>query len=101
MATINQQHRRQINQNLGKNIQCYHDSIPVEEINRSLMPVGFELVCEDGTPFEGTFCGEQGSTLPRVAQLGAGMLGMIDNAGIALSWYKMPSGRLEIVCYLS
>ena len=40
---------------------------------------------------EGIYCGDEGSAYGKV----------FENCGIAHTWYRMPSGRFEIVAYLT
>lgn len=62
----------------------YFDAIPVAQINAILEP--FEMKMEDGI-----YCGADGHLNEQLA----------DNVWLAMTWHKMPSGRYEIVAYVS
>ena len=65
----------------------YFKSIPTAEIKSILAEHGF-----DPEPLNGIYCGASGEADP--VQVG-------DKTWCRLSWYRMPSGRYEITCYLS
>jgi hypothetical protein len=65
---------------------------------------------EDNTPWEGMLLGDNESVLiplgvRRRRSMGEGkyeeFYEPVKNAGLALSWYKMPSGRYEITVYIA
>jgi hypothetical protein len=64
----------------------YFDSIPAAPIAAILESFGL-LTSE----LNGIYCGHEGRTLAQVA----------DNAWLHMTWYRMPSGRFEIVAYVS
>lgn len=84
-------HRR-INDHLCSISSKYHDSIPLETIFGVLRKEGVEVLQEDGTSWEGFLCGENSHTTFPLN---------VKNHVLSLSWYKMESGRWEIVSYLS
>lgn len=86
--------RNRINKEIGK-IGTYHDGIPVDEISVCIKNHGGMMVQEDGTEWSGIFCGEQGTcNIPVV-------FADYSNMFVSISWYKMDSGRYEIVTYIS
>lgn len=64
----------------------YFESIPIKEISDILNKYGF-----DSEPLEGIYTGREGRTHEKVG----------DYTYIVITWYKMQSGRYEIVVYLS
>ncbi len=81
--------RRQANQRIHA-LTCnrYFDSIPVMELQAILADSGF-----NPDPLNGIYCGHEGR-ISDDARVG-------DRTWCNLSWYRMPSGRYEITCYLS
>jgi hypothetical protein len=71
----------------------YFDEIPLDAIFYAVKDKIGQVVQEDGKPWEGFLCGETGSTFFDIAGFRWGKL--------RLTWYKMPSGRYEIVTYIS
>jgi hypothetical protein len=72
---------------LGK---TYHDGLPIPEISEILAKHGMSA---EG--LSGIYCGEQGSTNAQVGTINRRSL------YLHLNWYKMPSGRFEIVAYIN
>ena len=163
---------RRINQKLN-DLGNYHVGIPLDRIDSILQQHGFMLIQEDGTPWSGLLCGEEGQVIFDLADIGSGEFAgyyylrdpetdeVIDAAiipkngrnfhcnkgmpmkwqlgkmkqeeisfdeyqtfhamemqvmpiydrttmsffickhALSLSWYKMPSGKYEIVSYIS
>jgi len=54
-------------------------------------------VQEDGTPWSGILCGDDGNTSIELKIDDK----LIDNAMLILQWHKMESGRYEINTYIS
>jgi len=80
--------RRQASQRIhALTFNRYFDGIPVAGIQSILTDCGF-----DAEPLDGIYCGHQG-------RLDAVRVG--ERTWFNLSWYRMPSGRYEITCYLS
>lgn len=77
--------RRRVNNSLHDLGTRYHDGIPVHEIDAILVANNFD----ETEP--AIYCGRVGRALIPVGQ----------KAWLALSWYKMESGRYEIVAYIS
>jgi hypothetical protein len=100
MLKIKQAVRRPLISRLHKEVNSlYHSGIPTDQIDAILRTRGFMLCCEDGTPFSAFFCGESSCTLLHFADVATGE--MVVNCYLSLSWHQMPSGRYEIVAYLT
>lgn len=85
--------RSKINKEIGKlTYNRYHEKIPLDELFSILEKRGVTVIDEEGNPWSGFLCGESGhctfDTTDRKLFL-------------ALSWYKMQSGKFEIVAYVS
>jgi hypothetical protein len=75
----------------------YFDSIPLEAVFKVMEQFGVIIIQEDGSPWSGFITGAQGQ-----ANFDMGWEGRpIKNASLSMSWYKMPSGRYEIVAYVA
>lgn len=81
----------------------YFPSIPLAELKEALQAQGVHLLDVDGTPWEGFLLGAQGRC---VIDLGISL--STDNSqfrslnrGLALQWYKMPSGKIEVNGYIT
>jgi len=84
--------KRKVNAGLAK-IGTYHNSIPFEAIRTIVESFGNKVLDTDGSPLEGViFCGREGQALFAISD---------SNYGLSLSWYKMESGRYEIVTYIN
>ena len=77
----------------------YFREFPIDEIDGVLRKNGLMLVQEDGTPWEGFFTGREGRANIELATTDTNEI--IENCTLALTWYKMGSGKYEIVAYLS
>lgn len=80
----------------------------VEKISEALRRKhGIVIVDSDGTPFQAIFTGRQGNTSIEIApaeSLGyqkEGAYKSFTDSVLFMTWYRMDSGRYEIVCYLS
>jgi len=90
--------RRSINDRIyAITAKKYHDSIPLKGIDDILRSEGYWLIQEDGQPWSGLLCGREANVTFDIN----GIDGKIQNSMLILTWYKMPSGRYEIVSYLS
>jgi len=85
----------------------YHDSIPLDTIFDAAKAEGLIPLQEDNTEWDGFLCGAEGRCIFPVGTLDSrtevnGLDTYIPyrNNAIALTWYKMPSGRYEIVSYI-
>lgn len=70
----------------------YFNEIPLDEIFEIVNVNGLMVVDEAGEAWSGLLCGESGQAHFKVQ--GAKFF-------LHLSWYTMPSGRYEIVTYIS
>jgi hypothetical protein len=99
--------RSQMNREIHAITQGYHDQIPLSKIFDVLTKLGYQPVQEDGTPWSGMLVGgaECGSEQARSQVATIDIVRKEDNAtmnnALYLSWCKMPSGRYEIVSYIS
>lgn len=89
--------KNKVNKALADVGKKYWDAIPIVDISGIMSPLGLELVNEDGTPFSAFFTGEEGRASIDLKLNGQ----QIKNCVLSMQWYKMPSGRYEIVAYLS
>jgi len=87
--------RNRINRQISNTVPGYALEIPVDTIFDCVSANGGQVVDEAGDPWTGFFCGEQGQThLPIV-------FGWMKNMFLHISWYRLGSGRYEIVTYVS
>lgn len=76
---------KRANEVLHKMGRVYHDSVPLADVSELLRWNGFE-------PLEDMLlCGREGSLHENVGR----------NRWLSLTWYKMESGRYEVVAYVS
>jgi len=91
MSTI-QTAKNRINKALSSFNTTYHVSIPLGEIFTVVYEFAGQVIDVDGTPWSGFLCGDSGQTT-------------FDIEGVKfhlfLSWYTMPSGRYEVIAYVS
>jgi hypothetical protein len=69
---------------------------PLDKIDKVLEQYGVRMVDEDGTDLQAMFIGDQSETNIDLMK-GDQML----EKRLFLSWYKMPSGKYEVVVYLT
>lgn len=79
------------------------ESIPIDEIMKTLEELGYTVLQEDGTPFSGIFTGNEGrATLPLGAIQRDGSYSMVTNSKIVITWYKVSNDFwYEITTYIS
>lgn len=70
----------------------YFDAIPLDEIFAVIRDAGSLVLQEDGTEWNGLLCGSEGNCIFALRD---------SKHGLSLSWYRMPSGRYEIVTYVN
>ena len=87
--------RNRINRAITKNIPTYNIDIPMDEIFECITAHDGTPVQEDGTPWSGFMCGANGSATIEVT------FPTMKSMYVHISWYKMQSGRYEIVSYIS
>ena len=76
----------------------YFDGIPMEEIMKVLKDsADIEVVQEDGSRWSGMLLGDSAADSFDLGKDGK----LINNTSLFLSWYKMPSGKMEVIGYLS
>jgi hypothetical protein len=66
-------------------LPIYHDGLPIQQIDEILDSCGFSAT------ESAIYCGREGSATHQVGR----------NTFLAMTWYKMESGRYEIVAYVS
>ncbi len=83
----------------------YFDSIPLGDIFSALKRRNIIVLDSDGTPWSGMLLGVRGQETFEIAfgnnKDEEGFYIPIDNSVLWMSWYKMQSGRYEIVVYVS
>jgi hypothetical protein len=83
--------KNRINKELSA-LPTYHNEIPLSQIFEIVEKHAGKVVQEDNTPWSGFLCGDSGQTT-------------FDIEGVKfhlfLSWYTMPSGRYEVIAYVS
>ena len=89
-----------VNQVMKENGGVYFNHIPILEICNKLQEYGFDIVNEDGTPFEAIFCGANGSTSINMSYQKA----MLEDCSLQLQWHNMNNvknpKRVEINAYI-
>lgn len=87
--------RKNINKRLSS-IDTYCESIPIGTIEEIITEEsGYILLNEDNTHFSAIFCGREGRADISIGHYDGAIFDMLH-----LSWYKMSSGRYEIVSYV-
>jgi len=76
----------------------YHPSIPLDELFSILNRYAIDAIQEDGTPWSGFLCGEQGQCNFELVYMPTHEL---LKHMLVLTWYKFETGRYEIVSYIS
>jgi hypothetical protein len=82
---------------------AYHEWIPIGPMVDALKRVGLVVVQEDKTEWSGFCCGREGrASLPLAkADSKTGEFYEPLMNALCLTWYKMQSGRYEVVAYIS
>lgn len=88
--------KKKVNDELH-DIGNYHESIPIRTIEDILEMFNISLINEDGSAFSAIFTGREGRTTIDLAINNV----PVTNSMLSLTWHKMPSGRYEIISYLS
>lgn len=83
-AKLKSRNRTKVNNALHTLGLTYHPSIPLTDIDTILTSNGFNAL------EEAIYCGREGNSNEPV---GYGVY-------LSLSWYKMPSGRFEVIAYV-
>ena len=90
----------------------YFDTIPLDGLFSILQNEGIVVIMEDNREWQGFLCGESADvnfvladqTKPETPDWGSEFTvynHVIENVELRLTWYRMPSGRYEIVAYLT
>ena len=96
--------------NLAAKLLCqavsntYYPKIPLREIFDAIETAGLVPVMEDNTRWEGFLCGSDGRLFVRLAAKESAnglFFEPSENAGLAVCWHKMGSGKFEIISYVS
>lgn len=101
---INAKQRGQVNRELGKVLKSvYFEAIPLKDIDSALRKHDMMLLQEDGTPWSGIICGNEGQAdfLVGPCTWNDALSTPYGNCVFHMSWYRMPSGRYEVIGYLS
>ena len=104
MTSITQKERHGVNKILYELGKLYHDGIPLGTIAAALRKYGLVIIQEDNTEWSGFLLGDSAQTDFTIARLSSEFNKQyepIKNTRLAMSWYKMQSGRYEIVAYLT
>lgn len=79
----------------------YFDTIQLGAIMNILEESGYTILQEDMTPWDGIICGREGHEYFTIGVKDRDKWVEIGNAMLSLSWYKMESGRYEVVGYIT
>jgi hypothetical protein len=92
-----------LNGKLADLCRIYYKGIPLDELFNLLRGSYIEPIQEDGDIWSGFLTGAEGRTTFELAMLdnNSGEYKPVKDCVLSLSWYKMPSGKFEIVAYLS
>ena len=106
-GVLSAKEKRQVNIKIHGITTGYHDKIPLQDLFDALAEIGVHAVQEDGTPWKGMLIGgaECGDERTHNQVVNFDLVRTADNSGLNnalyLSWCKMPSGRYEVVSYVS
>jgi hypothetical protein len=75
----------QVNQALTELGKVYHSTLPIDQIDAILTAGGLRNL------EEGIYCGHEGRVHEQVG----------DRNWFVMTWFRMPSGRFEVVAYVS
>jgi len=92
---MNAKTRKAINNGLYEATKGFHDAIPLQAINDILKKHDYQLLQEDGEPFQGILCGDNSDTLFPIGDH------QRTNSHLWLGWYRFSTGRYEITTYLT
>lgn len=80
-----------------KDLPTYHDTIPLEYLFEQIKQCDCLAIQEDQTEWQGFLCGQSGQCLIEIKTHFSFKIPI----GLMLSWYKMTSGKYEIICYFN
>ena len=107
LKSLTNAEKRKANNKIYAVTSGFHDKIPIKDLFDALAEIGVHAVQEDGTPWSGMLIGgaECGDERTRDQVVHFDLVrtenGSPLNNSLYLSWCKMPSGKYEIVSYLS
>jgi hypothetical protein len=106
---LDPQQKRQVNNTITRITKpTYFDGIPLNKIEEGLHEHGLILLQEDQTEWSGFFTGREGQANIALGFINTRYKGNNDidtyeeivNAALTITWYKMGSGKYEIVAYI-
>lgn len=108
-SRINAPLKSKINKSLRRVLApTYFKSIPLDDIFEVLYEFGIIPLMEDNTHWDGFLLGRDSNTIFTLAYKsteqekdGYKFYEPVINAGLSLSWYKMESGKYEVLGYIS
>ncbi len=107
MDKLTPKEKKQINRDIEPLLRSiYFEEIPLSDIWIALRINGVVVLQEDQTEWSGLLLGQEGHEYFDLArntqELFEGRyLHIIDNCKLSLSWYKMASGRYEVLAYVA
>jgi hypothetical protein len=107
LTRLNAPMKKKINTQL-RTLPTYNPEIPLQEIEDILKTFGLLILQEDHTPWSGMLTGADAQTTFEMAYFDSAReedwgtaYTPIENSGLMLSWYRMGSGKYEIVTYVA
>jgi len=100
MVNMDAKTRSKINNEFQKTGN-YFDGIPLENFQDILKKYNIYMLMEDYTLWSGMLLGDDSQSDFELGYADDTRKSVIKNAMFRLSWYKMPSGRYELVKYIS
>ncbi len=106
---LDPQQKKQVNNTIARITKpTYFDGIPLDKIEEGLHEHGLILLQEDQTEWSGFFTGREGQAHIALGFINTRYKGNNDidtyeeivNAALTITWYKMGSGKYEIVAYI-
>jgi len=104
-GSIRQSLNKAVNKAVSKN---YYDEIPLTDIDNALRSEGYLLLQEDNTAWSGFLTGDDSGSTFTIGKLankvklhGKDTYSEVENSGLRMTWYKMSSGKYEIVKYVT
>lgn len=105
-ARINAKLRKQMNKAMWKVLKpTYFDSIPLDSIFNVLKDFGLVPLQEDYTSWSGFLCGRSGECFMEMGFADSLYSNIfyqpVENSVLRMTWYKMESGRYEVIAYIT
>ena len=108
LTRLNAPMKKKINTQIRKEIPTYSPEIPLQDIEDILKNFGLLILQEDFTPWSGMLTGADAQATFEMAYFDSAyqrddmtFYVPIENSGLLLSWYRMGSGKYEIVTYVA